>query len=197
MQIKQLSVVEQHGILLFRAGDKNKQSSIYVYSLCEFESDSDHEKDNDDVNDTADNDEIDHNDKSYDENEADERDDFTRATAKFQSVICSDARMRECAPAVRSRAHIAEQQIKDTRGCHLYSITTCKTSQLRMVIFTFRILYLFLFFLILFYLLYIITYVSVCLYTYVYLKIVRSRWSSIDTSSVAILYSLGRVWLNN
>lgn len=30
-------MVEQHGILLFRAGDKGKESNIYVFRLKEFE----------------------------------------------------------------------------------------------------------------------------------------------------------------
>ncbi|KZC09628.1 GTPase-activating Rap/Ran-GAP domain-like protein 3 [Dufourea novaeangliae] len=37
VQIKQLDVVEQHGILLFRTGDKGKESNVYVFRLREFE----------------------------------------------------------------------------------------------------------------------------------------------------------------
>ncbi|OAD56430.1 GTPase-activating Rap/Ran-GAP domain-like protein 3 [Eufriesea mexicana] len=37
VQIKQLDVVEQHGILLFRTGDKGKESNVYVFRLSEFE----------------------------------------------------------------------------------------------------------------------------------------------------------------
>ncbi|XP_012254157.2 GTPase-activating Rap/Ran-GAP domain-like protein 3 isoform X2 [Athalia rosae] len=40
VQIKQLDVVEQHGILLIRAGEKGRDSKIHVFRLSEFETDS-------------------------------------------------------------------------------------------------------------------------------------------------------------
>lgn len=150
VQIKQLDVVEQHGIILFRAGDKGKESSVYVFRLREFESDAsarcaelfndrengdrDKEEDDDDDEDTiiAD-DEDDRNDDDYNEDDADECDNFTRATAKFQPVGRPRARLRIRAPAVRSRAHIKERKLRRTRGCHLYSITRPGGSHLRMV----------------------------------------------------------------
>lgn len=39
VQVKQLDVVEQHGILLIRAGDKGRDSKIHVFRLSEFEPD--------------------------------------------------------------------------------------------------------------------------------------------------------------
>ncbi|KOC65369.1 GTPase-activating Rap/Ran-GAP domain-like protein 3 [Habropoda laboriosa] len=40
VQIKQLDVIEQHGILLFRTGDKGKESNVYIFRLREFENNS-------------------------------------------------------------------------------------------------------------------------------------------------------------
>lgn len=147
MQIKQLDVVEQHGILLFRAGDKGKESSVYVFRLREFESDAssrcadlfndrengDRDKEEEDDDEDVEDDDADRNDDDYDEDEADESDNFTRATAKFQSVGRPRARLRIRAPAVRSRAHIKERKLRRTRGCNLYSITRPGGSHLRMV----------------------------------------------------------------
>ncbi|XP_014478192.1 PREDICTED: GTPase-activating Rap/Ran-GAP domain-like protein 3 isoform X1 [Dinoponera quadriceps] len=151
VQIKQLDVVEQHGILLFRAGDKGKESSVYVFRLREFESDAsarcaelfNHDRENDDrekeeEDDDEDtiiaDDEDDRNDDECDEDDADECDNFTRATAKFQPVGRPRARLRIRAPAVRSRAHIKERKLRRTRGCHLYSITRPGGSHLRMCV---------------------------------------------------------------
>lgn len=148
VQIKQLDVVEQHGILLFRAGDKGKESSVYVFRLREFESDAsarcaelfnDRENDDREKEEEEDDEEVvedndaDRNEDDCDEDEVDECDDFTRATAKFQPVARSRARVRFRAPAVRSRAHIKERKLRRTRGCHLYSITRPGGSHLRMV----------------------------------------------------------------
>ncbi|XP_020284932.1 GTPase-activating Rap/Ran-GAP domain-like protein 3 isoform X2 [Pseudomyrmex gracilis] len=150
VQIKQLDVVEQHGILLFRAGDKGKESSVYVFRLREFESDAsarcaelfnnrennDHERDEDDDDEDGEDDDADRNDDECDgEDDADECDDFTRATAKFQPMMArSRARVRVRAPAVRSRAHIKERKLRRTRGCNLYSITRPGGSHLRMCV---------------------------------------------------------------
>lgn len=149
VQIKQLDVVEQHGILLFRAGDKGKESSVYVFRLREFESDisarcadlfndrekdeGEREEDDDDEDTIIADDEDDRNDDDCDEEDADECDNFTRTTAKFQPVGRPRARLRVRAPAVRSRAHIKERKLRRTRGCHLYSITRPGGSHLRMV----------------------------------------------------------------
>ncbi|XP_012236079.1 GTPase-activating Rap/Ran-GAP domain-like protein 3 isoform X2 [Linepithema humile] len=147
VQIKQLDVVEQHGILLFRAGDKGKESSVYVFRLREFESDAsarcaelfndrengDRGKEDEDDDEDAEDDDGDRNDDD-DEDDADECDNFTRATARFQPVGRSRARVRIRAPAVRSRAHIKERKLRRTRGCSLYSITRPGGSHLRMCV---------------------------------------------------------------
>ncbi|XP_070155831.1 GTPase-activating Rap/Ran-GAP domain-like protein 3 isoform X2 [Polyergus mexicanus] len=145
VQIKQLDVVEQHGILLFRASDKGKENSVYVFRLREFESDASarcaelfndreseetREKEENDVDDE----DAEDDDDDCDEDDADECDNFTRATARFQPVTRSRARARVRAPAVRSRAHIKERKLRRTRGCHLYSITRAGGSHLRMCV---------------------------------------------------------------
>ncbi|EFN74134.1 GTPase-activating Rap/Ran-GAP domain-like protein 3 [Camponotus floridanus] len=143
VQIKQLDVVEQHGILLFRASDKGKENSVYVFRLREFESDASarcaellnadrnhEEKDENDVDDE----DVEDDDDDCDEDDADECDNFTRATARFQPVTRSRPRARVRAPAVRSRAHIKERKLRRTRGCHLYSITRPGGSHLRMCV---------------------------------------------------------------
>ncbi|XP_050459379.1 GTPase-activating Rap/Ran-GAP domain-like protein 3 isoform X1 [Cataglyphis hispanica] len=145
VQIKQLDVVEQHGILLFRASDKGKENSVYVFRLREFESDASarcaelfndreseetREKEENDVDDE----DAEDDDDDCEEDDADECDNFTRATARFQPVTRSRARTRVRAPAVRSRAHIKERKLRRTRGCHLYSITRPGGSHLRMCV---------------------------------------------------------------
>ena len=142
VQIKQLDVIEQHGILLFRAGDKGKESSVYVFRLREFESDAsmrcaelfnNRETDEREKEEEDDDEDAEDDDDDCDEDDTEECDNFTRATAKFQPVGRPRARMRVRAPAVRSRAHIKERKLRRTRGCHLYSITRPGGSHLRMV----------------------------------------------------------------
>ncbi|XP_077267792.1 GTPase-activating Rap/Ran-GAP domain-like protein 3 isoform X2 [Temnothorax americanus] len=143
VQIKQLDVVEQHGILLFRAGDKGKES-VYVFRLREFESDAsvrcaelfndrendDREREEEDVDE-----DVEDEDDDGDEDDADECDNaFARATAKFQPVTRSRTRMRVRALAVRNRAHIKERKLRRTRGCQLYSTTRPGGSHLRMCV---------------------------------------------------------------
>ncbi|XP_039303829.1 GTPase-activating Rap/Ran-GAP domain-like protein 3 [Solenopsis invicta] len=142
VQIKQLDVVEQHGILLFRAGDKGKESSVYVFRLREFESDTSarctelfNDRDHDGEREEEDDDEdAEDEDDDCDEDDADECDNFTRAAGKLQSAGRSRTRMRVRTPAVRSRAHIKERKLRRTRGCHLYSITRPGGSHLRMCV---------------------------------------------------------------
>ncbi|KAG7209557.1 hypothetical protein KM043_015635 [Ampulex compressa] len=143
VQIKQLDVVEQHGILLFRAGDKGKESNVYIFRLREFESNG-MVKCNELFNDREDNeqeceedeDETEENDDGYgdDDGEEEECDNFTRATAKFKPVMRSRARIRIRPLAVRSRTHIKVRKLARTRGCHLYSITRPGGSHLRMCV---------------------------------------------------------------
>lgn len=41
LQVRQLSVVEPHGILLLRAGHSNKEGKVYVFRLSQIESQND------------------------------------------------------------------------------------------------------------------------------------------------------------
>lgn len=140
MQIKQLDVVEQHGILLFRTGDKGKESNVYVFRLREFENNTTNRsaevlnevlnrEDDQEYEDNADDDDVD---DEADESEENDYDNFTRATTKFKPVIRrTHVRVRPL--AVRGRAHIKERRLPRTRGCHLYTITMPGGSHLRMV----------------------------------------------------------------
>lgn len=137
VQIKQLDVIEQHGILLFRAGDKGKESNIYVFRLKEFENNTAN-RSAEVLNDREDDQEYENNgdendaDDDADESEENDYDNFTRATAKFKPVIRrTHARVRPL--AVRGRAHIKERRLPRARGCHLYAITMPGGSHLRMV----------------------------------------------------------------
>lgn len=107
MQIKQLDVVEQHGILLFRAGDKGKESNVHVFRLSELEVDA---LANMDLND-----------------EDEEYDDLENSTHLSSSAPTSRA------PTARNRSHVKERKLDRTRGCNLYSITRPGGSHLRMV----------------------------------------------------------------
>lgn len=139
MQIKQLNVVEQHGILLFRTGDKGKESNVYVFRLREFENNTTNRSTGEVLNDREDDQEYDDNadveddvDDEADESEENDYDNFTRATTKFKPVIRrTHVRVRPL--AVRGRAHIKERRLPRTRGCHLYTITMPGGSHLRMV----------------------------------------------------------------
>lgn len=137
VQIKQLDVVEQHGILLFRAGDKGKESNIYVFRLKEFENNTANRSaevlnDREDDQEYEDNGDEDDADDDADESEENDYDNFMRATAKFKPVIRrTHARVRPL--AVRGRAHIKERRLPRARGCHLYAITMPGGSHLRMV----------------------------------------------------------------
>ncbi|XP_043510075.1 GTPase-activating Rap/Ran-GAP domain-like protein 3 isoform X3 [Frieseomelitta varia] len=138
VQIKQLDVVEQHGILLFRAGDKGKESNVYVFRLREFENNTTNRsaevlndrEDDQEYEDNADEDDVD---DEADESEETDYDNFTRATTKFKPVI-RRAHVRVRPLAVRGRAHIKERRLPRTRGCHLYTITMPGGSHLRMCV---------------------------------------------------------------
>ncbi|CAL7949286.1 unnamed protein product [Xylocopa violacea] len=139
VQIKQLDVVEQHGILLFRTGDKGKESNVHVCRLVEFENNAAANRSAEVPNDREDDQECDDNgdeddlEDDADESEENDIDNFTRATAKFKPVIrCTRIRTRPL--AVRGRAHIKERRLPRTRGCHLYTITMPGGSHLRMCV---------------------------------------------------------------
>lgn len=107
MQIKQLDVVEQHGILLFRAGDKGKESNVHVFRLSELEGDL-----------LA----------SMDLNDDDEEDDNLENSAHLSSPGPTSK-----TPAAKNRSQVKERKLERTRGCNLYSITRPGGSHLRMV----------------------------------------------------------------
>ncbi|XP_034188029.1 GTPase-activating Rap/Ran-GAP domain-like protein 3 isoform X1 [Osmia lignaria lignaria] len=138
VQIKQLDVVEQHGILLFRTGDKGKESNVYVFRLKEFENNTGNRSaevpnDREEDQDGEDNGEDEDAEDDGDESEDNDCDNFTRATAKFKPVIRrTRARVRPL--AVRGRTHIKERKLPRTRGCNLYSITMPGGSHLRMCV---------------------------------------------------------------
>lgn len=150
VQIKQLDVVEQHGILLFRGIDKGKES-VYVFRLREFEYDSAlsaktfkfpeffNNRDDEDEGDEHDEEteENGENEDDYKSGEIEEEDSEAtyRENFKFKSSLRSRARTHLRPPAVRSRAHIKDRKLTRTRGCHLYSITRQGGSHLRMVLF--------------------------------------------------------------
>ncbi|XP_047352106.1 GTPase-activating Rap/Ran-GAP domain-like protein 3 isoform X3 [Vespa velutina] len=147
VQIKQLDVVEQHGILLFRGIDKGKES-VYVFRLREFDYDSAlsgktykfpeffNNRDDEDEGDEHDEEteENGENEDDYKDGEIEEEDSETiyRENFKFKSSLRSRARTHLRPPAVRSRAHIKDRKLARTRGCHLYSITRQGGSHLRM-----------------------------------------------------------------
>lgn len=108
VQIKQLDVVEQHGILLFRAGDKGKESNVYIYRLSELYGDEPPS--------------IDYNSFEEDEEELE----------NFASHISNLSTSRP--PITRTRSHVKERKLDRTRGCHLYSLTRPGGSHLRMCV---------------------------------------------------------------
>ncbi|XP_043581371.1 GTPase-activating Rap/Ran-GAP domain-like protein 3 isoform X3 [Bombus pyrosoma] len=138
VQIKQLDVVEQHGILLFRTGDKGKDSNVYVFRLREFENSTTSRSaeipnDREDDQECEDNGDEDDVDDDADESEENDCDNFTRATTKFKPLI-RRTRVRVRPLAVRGRAHIKERRLPRTRGCHLYTVTMPGGSHLRMCV---------------------------------------------------------------
>ncbi|XP_033353858.1 GTPase-activating Rap/Ran-GAP domain-like protein 3 isoform X1 [Bombus vosnesenskii] len=138
VQIKQLDVVEQHGILLFRAGDKGKDSNVYVFRLREFENSTTSRSaeianDREDDQECEDNGDEDDADDDGDESEENDCDNLTRATTKFKPLI-RRTRVRVRPLAVRGRAHIKERRLPRTRGCHLYTVTMPGGSHLRMCV---------------------------------------------------------------
>ncbi|XP_071865628.1 GTPase-activating Rap/Ran-GAP domain-like protein 3 isoform X2 [Bombus fervidus] len=136
--IKQLDVVEQHGILLFRTGDKGKDSNVYVFRLREFENNATSRSaeipnDREEDQECEDNGDEDDADDDADESEENDCDNFTRAATKFKPLI-RRTRVRVRPLAVRGRAHIKERRLPRTRGCHLYTVTMPGGSHLRMCV---------------------------------------------------------------
>ncbi|XP_076182297.1 GTPase-activating Rap/Ran-GAP domain-like protein 3 isoform X2 [Ptiloglossa arizonensis] len=139
VQIKQLEVVEQHGILLFRAGDKGKESNVYVFRLREFENNATNRStevlnEREDDQECEDNGEEDEADEDADESEDNECENLARVATKFKPVIRPRGRVRVRPLAVRGRAHIKERKLPRSRGCHLYTTTMPGGSHLRMCI---------------------------------------------------------------
>lgn len=115
VQIKQLNVVEQHGILLFRTGDKGKESNVYVYRLSELNGES--------------------NTTSIDYNSFEEDEDIAGSfSSNFTMTTNSNPSTSNRPTIIRTRSHIKERKLERTRGCQLYSITRPGGSHLRMVI---------------------------------------------------------------
>ncbi|XP_076276251.1 GTPase-activating Rap/Ran-GAP domain-like protein 3 isoform X1 [Lasioglossum baleicum] len=140
VQIKQLDVVEQHGILLFRTGDKGKESNVYVFRLREFENGTtanrsgevlNEREDDQDCEDNGDGDDVD---DDADESEDNDWDNFSRATAKFKPSVRPRGRIRVRPLAVRGRSHIKDRRLPRSRGCHLYTTTMPGGSHLRMCV---------------------------------------------------------------
>ncbi|XP_076380937.1 GTPase-activating Rap/Ran-GAP domain-like protein 3 isoform X3 [Megalopta genalis] len=142
VQIKQLDVVEQHGILLFRTGDKGKESNVYVFRLREFENAGGtanrsaevlNERDDDqDCEDNGDGEDVD---DDADESEDNDFENCSKAAAKFKPVaIRARGRVRARPLAVRGRSHIKDRRLPRTRGCHLYTTTMPGGSHLRMCV---------------------------------------------------------------
>lgn len=109
VQIKQLDVVEQHGILLFRAGDKGRESNVYVYRLSEMNGD---EQERFDYN-------------SFEEDEEE-------LVGNCVSHTPNPGGSRP--PITRTRSHVKERKLDKTRGCHLYSLAKPGGSHLRMCV---------------------------------------------------------------
>ncbi|XP_015599413.1 GTPase-activating Rap/Ran-GAP domain-like protein 3 isoform X2 [Cephus cinctus] len=105
VQIKQLDVVEQHGILLFRAGEKGRESNVHVFRLNELEADAptnlDLEEGEDDAEDVE--------------------------TIQVPGILPRNK-------MARNRAHVKERKLERTRGCHLYSLTRPGGSHLKMCV---------------------------------------------------------------
>lgn len=105
VQIKQLDVVEQHGILLFRAGDKGKDCNVHVFRLSELEAQDDEQQ------------------QQLQEDEDEDEEQEVAATAGLHRRRMS----------ARTRAHAKQRKLERTKGCHLYSLTRPGGSHLRMV----------------------------------------------------------------
>ncbi|OXU17329.1 hypothetical protein TSAR_007253 [Trichomalopsis sarcophagae] len=105
VQIKQLDVVEQHGILIFRAGDKGKDCNVHVFRLSELESQDDEQQQ-----------------QQQDEDEEEEQ----------EVVACAGLQRRRM--SARTRAHAKQRKLERTKGCHLYSLTRPGGSHLRMCV---------------------------------------------------------------
>ncbi|XP_014295743.1 GTPase-activating Rap/Ran-GAP domain-like protein 3 isoform X3 [Microplitis demolitor] len=117
VQIKQLNVVEQHGILLFRTGDKGKESNVYVYRLSELNGEG--------------------NSTSIDYNSFEEDDDVGNSFSSnftMTSTSSSNPSTSTRPPIIRTRSHIKERKLERTRGCQIYSITRPGGSHLRMCV---------------------------------------------------------------
>ncbi|XP_043274870.1 GTPase-activating Rap/Ran-GAP domain-like protein 3 [Venturia canescens] len=106
--VKQIDVVEHFSILLFRAGEKGRESNVHIYRLNELND----PKGAMDLSSFEDDDE-----------------DFENYTVRVIPQGPS-----QCVPFTRSRTHIKKRRIERTRGCHLYSITKPGGSHLRMCV---------------------------------------------------------------
>ena len=122
VQMKQLDVVEQHGILLFRAGDKGKDCNVHVYRLSELESEGS-------ASSTASTSLDDQNDQQQQQQQQQQEDENPEEDDD-QDSSASGMRRRL---SVRNRAEIKHRRLDRTKGCHLYCLTRPGGSHLRMV----------------------------------------------------------------
>lgn len=132
VQVKQLDVIEQHGILLFRAGDKGKESNVHVYRLSELNPEgSNGSPDLQEEANNADDDVI----SSRIEEEDNGSIDGQSTTTISSATTGNTATLNRGASSVgvRTRSHTKLRRLDKTRGCHLYSITRPGGSHLRMV----------------------------------------------------------------
>ncbi|XP_014215307.1 GTPase-activating Rap/Ran-GAP domain-like protein 3 [Copidosoma floridanum] len=130
VQIKQLNVVEQHGILLFRAGDKGKDCNVHVFRLSELEADAattinnhnNHNNHNNNNNNNNSASSVIGNSEGQEEDEEDEEDESPPDSARTRR------------PSVRTRAQTKQRRLERTKGCHLYCLTRPGGSHLRMCV---------------------------------------------------------------
>ncbi|KAL7301678.1 hypothetical protein TKK_0005680 [Trichogramma kaykai] len=134
VQMKQLDVVEQHGILLFRAGDRGKDCHVHVYRLSELESEAGGSASST-ASTSLDNQSIEQDDEQQQQQntttnavDAAEADDDTDCC----SAASSYARQRRL--SVRTRAMTKLRRLDRTKGCHLYCLTRPGGSHLRMCV---------------------------------------------------------------
>ena len=113
VQMKQLNVIEQHGILLFRAGDKGKDCNVHVFRLSELECEGGGGGGGNGCSPGA---------------SVDTQDDEEEDEEEEQEIAVQRRRMN-----ARTRTHCKQRRLDKTKGCHLYSLTRPGGSHLRMV----------------------------------------------------------------
>lgn len=122
VQIRQLDVVEQHGILLFRAGgDKGRDCNVHVFRLSELEGD----RPPGGTSPAA-------TTPSIDGLPPEDEDEQQRQLQQQQQEE-EDEETEAVRLSARTRAHAKQRRLERTKGCHLYSLARAGGSHLRMV----------------------------------------------------------------